>query len=69
VKHILTAIFIGLFLVWTTATAMQHELMIDRMQGHVVELRQQVDAMQSDINFLRVENGVLWRKYQEWRYK
>jgi hypothetical protein len=42
---------------------------LDEHTEQITKLTQQIDTIQSDINFLRVENGVLWRKYQEWRYK
>lgn len=64
-KHILTAIFIGLYVVLTAAFIAETDIEIDRMQDTVIELRQQVDKLQSRINFLEVENGVLWRKHQE----
>ncbi|TLM99115.1 hypothetical protein FDZ73_22370 [bacterium] len=67
-KHILTALFIGLFAV-TIATSVQQEIMIDRMQTQVTELRQQVDEMQGNVNFMQVEYGVLWRMYMETKIK
>lgn len=64
-KHILTALFIGLYMVLTAAFIAVTDIEIDRLQDTVAELRQQADKLQSRINFLEVENGVLWRKHME----
>lgn len=64
-KHILTALFIGLYMVLTVAYIAETDIEIDRLQDKVIELRQQADKLQSRINFLEVENGVLWRKHME----
>jgi outer membrane murein-binding lipoprotein Lpp len=68
VKHFKNIIILLAFAfsISCTIIAIDSYYKVNQLQTQVTELRQQMDTMQSDINFLRIENGVLWRKCQEW---
>lgn len=53
------------FSISCTIIAIDTVYKVIKLQTQVTELYQQNDKLHSRINFLEVENGVLWRKHQE----